>query len=328
VNILDVAISSINFLSLNEKILLRKNLDSLDILAVMSKEEISSIIRRPIRADFDGRLTEKLAVRGWTLMESQEISGVLYDQKEFPALLREIPNPPYIIYYRGNLGCLEKKCVSVVGTRQIVRETAEATFNFSKTACENGYTVVSGLANGIDSFAHKGALASGQEGCTCAVLPCGIDTIVPVGHKNLVQQILRQNGVYLSEYIPGCPAEAWRFVQRNRIIAALSGVTVVMQAPAGSGALITADFALDYNRELMFHESCFCDEANNVASKRCAALKNGSASKVSKLQNTSERFVSDGAPVISGFEDFVEASKAEPGTYNCKKTKQLTLGLD
>lgn len=327
-NILDVAISSINFLSLNEKILLRKNLDSLDILAVMSKEEISSIIRRPIKACFDGRVTEKLAVRGWSLMESQGIQGVLYDQKEYPALLREISNPPFIIYYRGDLECLNKKCVSVVGTRQIVRESAEATFAFSKTACEHGYTVVSGLANGIDSFAHKGALASRMDQCTCAVLPCGIDTIVPVGHKNLVGQILKQNGVYLSEYIPGCPAEPWRFVQRNRIIAALSNVTVVMQAPCGSGALITADFAVDYNRELMFHESCFCKEANNVAKNRIATLKNGSKAKAQKLQNTPERYVSDGAVIISDFEDFEKALNAEPGTYNCKKTKQLTLGLD
>lgn len=294
----------------------------------MSKEEISSIIKRSIRASFDGKEVQRQARLGWAIMESQGIEGVLYDQKEYPAMVREIPNAPYMLFYRGNLECLHKPCVSVVGTRQIVMSAAEATFDFAKKAAESGVTVVSGLANGVDSFAHKGAIASGVEQCTCAVLPCGIDTIVPTGHKGLVQQILRQKGVYLSEYIPGCPAESWRFVQRNRLIAALSPATVVMQAPCGSGALITADFAVDYNRDVMFHESCFCEEASVIAERRAKTLRNGSSVKVSKLQNCPEKYLNDGAAVIKNFEEYLRVLHEAPGLQLGKKTKQLTLGLD
>lgn len=216
-----------------------------------------------------------------------------------------------LFFYRGILEALRKPCVSVVGTRRVCEKTARAAFGFAKDASLGGWTVVSGLANGIDSFAHKGALSSGLAQSTAAVLPCGIDTVVPYGNRSLARQIISSGGFIGSEYVPGVTAGPWRFVQRNRIVAALSSCTVVVHAPAGSGALITADFALDYNRDVVFHSAGFCDEAE----KSCGGGK--------KNARTSGKFIEEGAPVVENYADFVTVRKSAPGFKICKNKGQL-----
>lgn len=311
-NILDIAISSITFLSAKEKILLKKNIDSMDNLALLSIEELSTIIGRSLtRAAWNGKACRALAEKSLGLAESKEINAVFYYEAEFPAMLRTIPDPPYAFFYRGILEALRKPCVSVVGTRRVCEKTARAAFGFAKDASLGGWTVVSGLANGIDSFAHKGALSSGLAQSTAAVLPCGIDTVVPYGNRNLARQIISSGGFIGSEYVPGVPAEPWRFVQRNRIVAALSSCTVVVHAPAGSGALITADFALDYNRDVVFHSAGFCNEAE----KSCGGGK--------KNVRTSGKFIEEGAPVVENYADFVTVRESAPGFKICKNKGQL-----
>lgn len=286
------------FLSLGEKILLRKNIDSIDILALLSIEEICAIVHRPLsRAAWNGPLWVKEALNSASIMAAKGIRGVLYDSVEFPALCRTMKDPPYALYCLGNLGVLERQCVSVVGTRRVCQDTARAAHDFSRDACAAGLSVVSGLAYGIDSFAHKGALASGQKACTCAVLPCGADTVVPYGNRALALQILKNDGLLLSEYIPGTPAEPWRFVQRNRIVAALSPAAVVVHAPAGSGALITADFALSENRELLFHSAGFLPSAKRTG-------------------QTVRTYVDEGAGVIGSFAEFELALVKAPGAFS------------
>ena len=186
----------------------------------------------------------------------------------------------------------------------------------------DGLTVVSGNANGVDCFAHRGALAAGKEGATAAVLPCGIDTIVPAGHKAMLAQVLRTGGVVLSEYIPGTPAEKWRFVQRNRLIAALSPATVVMQAPSGSGALITAAFALDYDRDVMFHACAFCEEAQNIEARTAARLKSLNSGKAVR---SCASYIDSGAPVISDYGEYKKALRDAPGTHAVLEGGQLAL---
>ncbi len=334
-DILDIVLASIPFLTAREKICLKKNLDSIEELAVLSIEAISQKVGRVIRrAVWDPAVTRAQAERAVLLMEQQHIGTVLLTDAAFPALLREIPDPPYALFYRGRLEALHRQCVSVVGTRRVCGECAAAAQDFAREAVLDGLTVVSGNAEGIDFFAHRGALLAaesntgacgtgGAPGATAAVLPCGIDTIVPVGHKALAARILRSGGVIVAEYIPGCPAEAWRFVQRNRIIAALSPATVVVQAPPGSGALITADFAVGYSRDVLFHKSCFCAEAAQsaqAAKKRleakAASSRPGSAAAASaaaKLRNSPERYVADGAPVIASYAEYRAALAAAPG---------------
>lgn len=313
-NILDIAISSITFLSAKEKILLKKNIDSMDNLALLSIEELSTIMGRSLgRAVWNGKACRALAEESFSLAESKGINSVFYYEAEFPAMIRTIPDPPYAFFYHGTLEALKKPCVSVVGTRRICEKSARAAFSFAKEAAFCGQTVISGLANGIDSFAHKGALASGILQSTVAILPCGIDTVVPYGNRSLAQQIVKNGGFIASEYVPGIPAEPWRFVQRNRLVAALSSCTVVVHAPAGSGALITADFALDYNRDVVFHSAGFCGEAE----------KNGRGGK--KNVRTSEKFIEEGAPVIENYADFVAVRKNAPGFKVCKNKGQLEL---
>src|SRR5574344_905448 len=273
-----LAIAQISFLSLKEKIILRKNLDSLDKLALMSMEDISQVVGRVVQSTcWSGKQTAAEAKKSAYIMEKMGIRAVLYDEAEYPALLREIFNPPFMLFYRGDVSVLAKQCVSVVGTRKICRECAQAAFSFAKDAALDGLTVVSGLAYGTDTYAHKGALAANEAGkvagTTAAILPCGIDTVVPSANKVLAGHILKTGGCIASEYIPGASSEPWRFVQRNRIIAGLSPATVVIQAPPGSGALITAQFATEENRDLFFHTSGKCGEALRTAALAEAALR-------------------------------------------------------
>lgn len=320
---LDIALASLYFLTLKEKILLKKNIDSLDKLAVLSIKDISSIVGRVINSSaWDGRKLKADVHRSSLIMERQHINAVRYNDSEYPALLKEIINPPYLLFYRGNVHTLEKECISVVGTRNVCKETASSAFEFSKDAASDNLAVVSGNAVGIDCFAHKGALASGKTASTVAILPCGIDTIVPSGHKILVQKILETEGLIASEYIPGCPAVAWRFVQRNRIIAALSPATVVIQAPPGSGALITASFALDFNRDVMFHNSGFCPEALEI-SKNTINKLSSDKKQSKKLSASSELYLEAGAPIIRDYAEYKNVKYCNPGSYNLDGSGQL-----
>ena len=132
--------------------------------------------------------------------------------------------------------------------------------------------------------------------------------MVPYGNKKIAEAIVRDGGVLLSEYLPGIGAEPWRFVQRNRLIASLSPATVVMQAPPGSGALITASMALDYNRDLFFHEACFCGPAVELSKRQAERLKaQNTRTALNKLSHSADNYVSEGAAVIKDYKDFVLA---------------------
>ncbi|MBQ1833993.1 MAG: DNA-protecting protein DprA [Treponema sp.] len=303
--LLDIALSSIEFLTFREKNLLRETLSCADELCSLGKEDIASIIKRQIRSEgWDGKRCLALAERAFAVLERFGIKAFSSRDKGYPVLFQEIFDPPYMVFARGDIGCLGKKCVSVVGTRRICPECAENTIEFASDCASDGLTVASGLAYGVDTFAHKGVL-SVKGGSTAAVLPCGIDTVMPRGNVSLAARILESGGVLLSEYLPGVPSESWRYVKRNRLIAALSPVTVVMQAPPGSGALITVDFALGYNRIPAFHKGCFCDAAEKLVNQAKASLiaKNTGAA-LRKLEFSCESYVKEGAPVFGNYEEF------------------------
>ena len=233
--LLPLALSAMYFLSFKEKVILEEKLDNIGNLAVLSIDDISFLVGRRIRSR-------------WWKGEIYGIHSLIYHHLDYPALVSEIFDPPYMIFYRGNIQGIHEPCISVVGTRKPDSQVARAAFDFSCEAAASGYTLVSGLAFGIDAAVHKGALAG--AGKTVAVLPCGVDGVVPLSHKRLAASMLERGGCILSEYLPGVPAEKFRFPQRNRIISALSPVTVVAAAPANSGALITAEFALEQGRDV------------------------------------------------------------------------------
>ena len=303
--LLRLMISDAAFLTTKEKSLLQNNLDSSARLALMSIDDISIAVKRAFsRATWNGKECLKKAQRAAKIIRAFGIEWTACDRFDFPAMLTEMTDPPYMLFYRGNLAALKNQCVSVVGTRRATVGARKAAEQFGHDAAADGTTVVSGLAFGIDICAHKGAL---ETGATAAVLPCGIDTIAPPAHTKYAQRILQNGGLLISEYIPGTPAAAFRFVQRNRIVAALSPATVVIQAPSGSGALITASLALGYGRDVMLHEEAFSRDAELVEKANLQNLKAQIAmgKKVSsKIQYTVQRYREDGAPVIANYAEY------------------------
>jgi DNA processing protein len=165
----------------------------------------------------------------------------------YPSLLREIHDPPPTLFLRGeaDASLLGRPVVAVVGARACSPYGAQVARMLGRELGAAGIVVASGLARGIDGEAHRGALEAG--GITVAVLGCGIDRDYPAVHGQLARRIC-ERGLIVSEYEPGIQPAAWRFPARNRIISGVSRATVVVEAREKSGALITADFALEHNR--------------------------------------------------------------------------------
>jgi len=175
------------------------------------------------------------------------VKPVSYYDGEYPPLLKEIGLSPLILYCMGDVSLLQTRCVGVVGTRDPSRYGLEVTEQFSGTLAKCDLTIVSGLARGIDSMAHRAALEAG--GKTVAVLGCGIDKVYPADNASLYQRI-KSEGLLVSEYGPGVSANNFQFPERNRIISGLSDGVLVTEAGQKSGSLHTANNAVDQGRDL------------------------------------------------------------------------------
>jgi DNA processing protein len=176
------------------------------------------------------------------------IGCIPYAAAAYPPLLRELPDPPALLFYRGRLPNPELPLAAVVGTRRPSGAAAVQAYDISRELAQGGLPVVSGLALGIDAMAHRGNLEGGAP--TIAVLGSGLDHIYPAGNRMLARRIVETGGVLLSEYPPGTEPRKWHFPARNRIIAGLARGILIVEAPQNSGALITAQFALDQGRDL------------------------------------------------------------------------------
>ena len=176
------------------------------------------------------------------------VNFICYDETGYPENLQQIFDPPPVIFIKGAIKDSDKLAVSIVGSRKPSQYGLLVAEKLAKDLAVLGVTVVSGMARGIDTAGHKGALAGG--GRTLAVLGCGLDVVYPRENKSLMDRIT-ENGVVISEYPLGTPPESWHFPARNRIISGLSLGTVVVEAAEKSGALITADFALEQGRDVM-----------------------------------------------------------------------------
>lgn len=180
--------------------------------------------------------------------ESSNHYLLTYEDDRFPALLREIYDPPCVLYAKGHLDCLNNKRIGIVGSRRPSPSGAETARRFGTELAKAGLTVVSGLAIGIDTQAHAGCLAA--DGATIAVMGTGIDRIYPHQNQQLAAQIVKK-GLILTEFSLNSPASAGHFPQRNRIISGLSLAILVVEAAIKSGSLITARCALEQNRDVM-----------------------------------------------------------------------------
>ncbi len=184
------------------------------------------------------------------MMRELEVAGIsvltLIDPS-YPRLLREIPSPPSVLYYRGSLNVEDEKAVAIVGTRAVTPYGRAMAEQLGAGLARAGVTVVSGLALGVDGIAHQAALEAG--GRTIAVLGGGLNRLYPHQHRSLANTIT-QSGAVLSEYAPDTKPEGSQFPARNRIISGLSLGVIVVEAPERSGALITVDFAADHGRDV------------------------------------------------------------------------------
>ncbi|PIR70623.1 MAG: DNA-protecting protein DprA [Candidatus Niyogibacteria bacterium CG10_big_fil_rev_8_21_14_0_10_42_19] len=181
-------------------------------------------------------------------LENAGISLLSLNDPEYPALLREIPHPPPIFYFKGVIEKNKTPKVAIVGTRRASHYGMQTAFDLAAELSSAEVCVVSGLALGIDSAAHRGAIAGKTP--TFAVLGSGLEKIYPSSNKGLAEKIIENRGAVISEFPPAFDAQKWTFPQRNRIIAGLAQATIVIEAPERSGSLITAGFALDANREV------------------------------------------------------------------------------
>ncbi|WP_187355310.1 DNA-processing protein DprA [Paenibacillus tengchongensis] len=181
------------------------------------------------------------------LMEERGVNIVTVLDGNYPARLRETPQPPWVLYYKGDLGLSARPAVAMVGTRGPTAYGRKVGGQLAEQLSRSGLAVVSGLARGIDSVCHEAALHG--EGSTIAVMATGFDKIYPPDNRELERQIAR-SGLVLTEYPLGTPSHPGLFPQRNRIIAGLALGTVVVEADTRSGSLITADAALEAGRDV------------------------------------------------------------------------------
>ena len=240
--------------------------------AGLDSRSLENLLTTRSACDLDREL-ERIAATGAQVLT--------WESADYPRLLREIPDPPPVLYVKGTLTEEDAWAVAVVGTRRASAYGREVTRRLTRTLASSGITVVSGLARGIDAEAHRAALKAG--GRTIAVLGCGIDRIYPPEHRKLAEEVVAQ-GALVSDYPVGTPPEGSNFPPRNRIISGLSLGVLVTEAGKRSGTLITAGYAAEQGRDVFA-------VPGSILTRACAGT------------NT---LIQDGAKMVLGPEDILE----------------------
>lgn len=225
--------------------------------------------------------SEQAVKKELSLLEQSGARIVTLIDEDYPSRLRDIYDPPALLYLKGELKEADQLAVSIVGSRRISPYGKWITEKISRDLVHHGVTIVSGMARGVDSAAHWGAIAGG--GRTIAVLGCGVDVVYPPENRNLFTKIIEQ-GAVLSEFSMGSSPEGGHFPKRNRIISGLSIGVVVVQAGPKSGSLITAQYALDQGRDVF-------------------AIPGNVGAEGSRGTN---RLIKDGAKLVESSEDILE----------------------
>ena len=202
-------------------------------------------------ADSLRRLRQRTSPRAMARdLEQRGIEPITLLDDAYPANLRQVADPPPVLFVRGRLDPSDTRAVALIGTRRATSYGQVVADRLARDLAAAGVTVVSGLARGVDTSAHRASVGAG--GRTLAVLGNGLDQVYPPENTELARQIIEQNaGAVVSEFAPGVRPDAVNFPRRNRIISGLSLATVIVEAGQRSGALITADFALEQGREVL-----------------------------------------------------------------------------
>ena len=303
--LLDLIIARLPGLSFREKISLCESLEVESDLVHRSKPDMEALIGRKLASGWDIDLIRMLAERDAHTSNLRGISWVSWQSAEYPPMLREIYDPPTVLFLKGRLPDSEKPLVAIVGTRKPSPVATAQTFDISKGLGLGGVSVVSGLALGIDAMAHRGNVEGGVP--TFAVLGSGVDEVYPASNRALARRVLETGGALVSEYPPGTSPRKWNFPARNRIISGLCRGVLIIEAPEKSGALITARFALDQNRELW------------VAS---AGVKSDTIFD----RGGTQRLAEDGAEIVYSASDILEMwNMGIPGAEPCRDSGGAAL---
>lgn len=227
-----------------------KHYESVENIFEEKENNLKELIEKKFKFKLDDFSKNEILDKAQNIIkksEEHEIKILSLFDKEYPFNLKQIDNPPYILYYKGDLKKLRRNCVSIVGTRTPTNESKKYAFDIASKLSALNITVVSGMAKGIDTEAHLGAISSLVN--TAAVLGNGIDIVYPSENLRVYNKLI-ESGIVLSEFEVERKPDRMNFPRRNRIISGLSYATIMVEAPSKSGALITVDFALNQGREV------------------------------------------------------------------------------
>lgn len=260
---------------------------------ILKEETIKKIIQSKKKTDI-----EKI----WEYLNKSGIQFISVDNNNYPERLKTIYQNPFWLYVKGKLP-ESRKAAGIVGARACTDYGRQLAERIGYEYARGGIDVVSGMARGIDTYGHLGAIKG--NGCTYAVLGCGIDICYPYENIELYNEITVRGGI-ISEYPPGTKPEGWRFPQRNRIISGLSDNITVIEAKAKSGSLITAELALEQGKDVM----AVPGRVTDILSEGC------------------NRLIRDGAEIITDINDLVSSVKNSNEAANVKKNENLNILLE
>ena len=229
----------------------------------------------------------KLQLMSILFLHFMEIIQIKPSNLDYSKDLQHIPDTPKQLFVRGKLPLKRIKSVAIVGTRKPSSYGREIATKIATECAQNGIVVVSGLALGIDSIAHRATLDA--NGITIAVLANGVDKIYPRSHEALGQRILQNNGAIVSEYPNGTPAQPWQFLARNRIVSGLADAVVVVEAASRSGTLSTANHALDQGKEVF----AVPGNINSPLSSGCNQLIKNGANPLTSVEDLLDFLIPD-----------------------------------
>ena len=239
------------------------------------------------------------AAEEWLQQDGHHV--VAYGTDDYPEMLAQIPGPPLLLYVNGNVDALHLPALAIIGSRNPTKGGLRNAFDFSRHLAQQGFVIASGLAEGIDSAAHRGALDAG--GNTVAFLGHGIDRVYPSANRDLAHSIAA-SGALVSEYPLGAKPERWHFPERNRLMSGISLGTIVVEAARRSGSLITARLAADQGREVF----ALPGSIHNPLSRGCHALIRQGA----KLVETAGDILAELVPLAGHMQLSTTAAPADP----------------
>ena len=227
-----------------------KHYESVENIFEEKEKNLKELIEKKFKFKVNDFSKNEILDKAENIIKKSKEYGIgilsLFD-KEYPFNLKQIDNPPYILYYKGDLKKLRRNSISIVGTRNPTKESKKYAFDIASKLSALNITVVSGMAKGIDKEAHLGAISSLVN--TAAVLGNGIDIVYPSENVKVYNKLI-ESGIVISEFEVGRKPDRMNFPRRNRIISGLSYATIMVEASSKSGALITVDYALNQGREV------------------------------------------------------------------------------